>query len=581
MTAEGVLGFLRLSGYTQLAVIVELSVENLAIIERADLTLGPGFTVLTGETGAGKSLLIDAVQLAVGDRSDQESVRAGAKSALVSAVFDLSRRPDLLAKCEELGVAVDEGCLYVQREILAEGRSQCRVGGRLTAVSVLKQLGQAMVDLHGQHDHQSLLFPDRHLPFLDHWIGKEADAQLAKVAAAHGEVRDIKGRLESLRTDVRNREQKLDLLHFQIKEIEEANPVAGEMDEAVAHLNRLQNLEKLSAASIAALSVLCDGDTNAIDLIRTAIHNMDSAVKFDDELEGISKLIRDALVEIDEATRSLRAYEDNLEADPATLEELAARIEVLKRLRRKYGEDEFQILEFLASARKSLAEIEDVEEGEERLKTELSVAVGKLGESARELSKLRRGKADKFCVEVENQLQDLALERAHFEVRFEDKDPDESGMDLVEFYFSANPGEPARPLAKTASGGEVSRLMLAIKSVLATGAGVPTLIFDEVDSGLGGRVAFTLGRKLEQLGSNYQVLVISHLPQVAARAQTHYKIEKVEQNGRVVTQVRKLEGDERLEEVARMLGGHEVSAAALANAQELLAEQGVSAALYD
>jgi DNA repair protein RecN (Recombination protein N) len=561
--------------------IVELSVENLAIIERSDLVLGSGFTVMTGETGAGKSLLIDAVELALGERADVELVRAGAKSALVSAVFDLSDSPDLLARCDELGVGLDDRSLFIQREIFVEGRSQCRIGGRLTPVSVLKQLGQALVDLHGQHDHQSLLFPERHLPFLDQWIGAEALTWLTAVQAAYSETRGIKSRLEALRSDVRNREQKLDLLRYQINEIEEADPKPGEMEESVSRLSRLQNMERLAGAAAAALTALSDGERAAIDLLRQGIESLESSTRYDPELETIAEPIRASLFEIEEGVRNLRVYSDSLEADPTTLEDLASRIETLKRLRRKYGEDEVQVLTFLSDAKSQLAGLEDAEEGEERLQLELEESSRRLAELAQSLSALRKGKARDFSDLVEGQLQDLALERAQFSVEFKEKPVDETGLDDAEFYFSANPGEPIRPLSKIASGGEVSRLMLSIKSVLAGGAGVPTLIFDEVDSGLGGRVAFTLGRKLEQLGYKYQVLVISHLPQVAARAKTHFKIEKVERDGRIVTQVRKLSKAERLEEIARMLGGETITPAALANARDLLGEQGVAAALFD
>ena len=560
--------------------IVELSVENLAIIERSDLVLGPGFTVMTGETGAGKSLLIDAVELALGERADAELVRSGSKSALVSAVFDLSQSPDLRAKCDELGVAIDDQTLFVQREVFVEGRSQCRIGGRLTPASILKQLGQTLVDLHGQHDHQSLLFPERHLPFLDQWIGPDAFSQLILVKAAFEQTRAIRSRLEALRADVRMREQKLDLLRYQIKEIEEADPKPGEMDEAVARLSRLQNVERLSSSSSAALTALSDGEQPAIDLIRLALQHLDSAARYDPLVETFAQPVKESLFELEEATRAIRAYADSLEADPLALEEIAARIEVLKRLRRKYGESEVEVISFLVEAKLQLGELEDAEEGEERLKADLDESARHLEEISRSLSELRKQKSNDFSSCVEQQLQDLALERARFSVEFREKTPDETGLDDAEFYFSANPGEPPRPLSKIASGGEVSRLMLAIKSVLASGAGVPTLIFDEVDSGLGGRVAFTLGRKLEQLGKNYQVLVISHLPQVAARAKTHFKIEKLEQEGRVVTQVRKLSKPERLEEIARMLGGEAITPAALANARDLLGDQ-EAAALFD
>src|SRR5579862_316942 len=278
--------------------LAELSVENLAIIDRAQIQLGPGYTVLTGETGAGKSLLIDALQLALGDRADTEAVRAGARSAIVSAVFDLSSSPEAAARCEELGVALEDGALYVQREVLAEGRSQCRIGGRLVPVSVLKQLGQTLVDLHGQHDHQSLLLPDRHLPFLDQWIGEPAMTLLAETSRIHEQVRSVESKLETLRSNVREREHRLDLLRYQVKEIEEVGPREGELAEVEAQLGRLQNVENLASASFEALGSLSQQENSATDLAGSALRSLEEAVKFDPALEPILANVRESLYQI-------------------------------------------------------------------------------------------------------------------------------------------------------------------------------------------------------------------------------------------------------------------------------------------
>lgn len=551
--------------------VVELAVENFAIIERAQLTLGPGFTVLTGETGAGKSLLVDAIELALGDRADTELVRAGATRASVSLTIDLTDSKALREKCTELGLALEDGLLYIQREVFVEGRSQCRVCGRLIPVSSLRTLGELLVDLHGQHDHQSLLNPDRHVGFLDAWIGEPATSLLHEVAESHAKAEAIRKQLAALQTGLRDREQRLDLLRYQVQEIEAAGLRPGEMVELEIQLSRLKNAEKLSVSMLAALDALADREDNAEGLVGGAVKILEDAAKLDPSLEPALILIREAYYDLEEGSRQLRANADTLEADPAKLEEVAGRIDLLKRLRRKYGEDETAVLEFWENAQKELDLLEDAESNAETLEEARAVAEKELQIKANQLTELRKKKAGEFSGLVESELKDLAMDKAIFNVQITEKAIDALGGDKVEFFFSANQGEPARPLAKIASGGEISRVMLAIKAALAGKAGVPTLIFDEVDAGLGGRAAAVVAKKLEQLATQYQILVISHLPQIASRATCHYRIEKSESEGRILTGVRLLSKEERVEEIARMLAGENISEHALANARELLA----------
>jgi DNA repair protein RecN (Recombination protein N) len=551
--------------------LVELTVENIAIIERSQITLGPGFTVFTGETGAGKSLLIDALELALGGRADTELVRSGALRASVSAVIDLSSQPTFAHQCRDLGIEPDDGgTLYISREVFAEGRSQCRINGKLTPVSTLRQLGQFLVDLHGQHDHQSLLDPARHIGFLDLWIGQPAVELLSCLSIQFHEAQSARQRLSALRSGLRDREHRIDLLRFQVGEIEAIEPKPGEMEELEGQLSRLKNVERLSTATAAAMEAIRDGENSAADQLRTAVKSIEDVSRFDPALEPVLESLRAALVQFEEGAYDLGHYADTLDADPAQLEETAGRIDGLRRLRRKYGEDEAAVLAFLDEARRDLELLSDAEASEDSLVAAVERAEVDLGATATELSKLRREQSLVFAQKVQTELRDLSMERAVFEVSFRERPPDSSGIDEVEFFFSANAGEPPRPLSKIASGGEISRVMLAIKSAMAGGAGVPTLIFDEVDAGLGGKVAATVARKLEDLAGNYQVLVISHLPQIAARATTHFRIEKTEVGGRVVTQVRRLGQDDRVVEVARMLAGERITESALANARELL-----------
>lgn len=551
--------------------IVELTVENLAIIERCQMALGPGFTVLTGETGAGKSLLIDALELALGERADAELVRTGAGRASVNVVLDLSTQETARAKCLELGIALEENLLYIQREVYAEGRSQCRVAGKSIPVSALRQLGQFLVDLHGQHDHQSLLDPVRHISYLDAWIGKPAHRLLEEVACTFGEAEDARRRLQSLRAGMRDREHRLDLLRFQVNEIEAVKPQPTEMPELEIQLSRLKHNEKLAEAAFGALESLGERESCAIDLLASSVKALEDCLRFDSSLEERLAPLREALFQAEEGVHGLRSYSEALEADPARLDEVATRIDVLKRLRRKYGESEEAIVLYLEKARAELALLEDSEASEDDLRIAAQQAEEKLNRQSLELSDLRKERAVEFGELVQTQLRDLAMDRALFNVDFKQKPADAFGCDLVEFYFSANAGEQPRPLSKIASGGEISRVMLAIKTALAGRAGVPTLIFDEVDTGLGGRAAATVARKLEELATHYQILVISHLPQLASRATSHFRIEKVEAKGRVTTEVRLLSPNDRVEEVARMLAGELVTENALANAREMLA----------
>ncbi len=550
--------------------LIELTVENIAIIERCQIVLGPGFTVLTGETGAGKSLLVDALELALGERADTELVRSGATRAVVSAAIDLSAAQELIEKCRQVGIEPEEGCIHINREVFAEGRSQCRINGKLTPVSILRQLGQFLVDLHGQHDHQSLLDPSRHVGFLDSWIGAPALGLLERIGAAHQTATTARLKLAALRAGLRDREHRLDLLRFQVSEIEGVDPKPGEMEELASQLSRLKNSERLADAASLSLQAIRDGDRNAADGLRLAVKAIEEVVRFDPSLEPVLAALSAAQVQLEEGARDLSNYADRLESDPELLEDVAERIDALRRLRRKYGEDEHAVLAFLEDARRELELLGGAEASEEELIAALEDAETELRGQAGELSSLRKERSIEFAELVQGQLRELAMERALFEVSFQEKAPDAGGMDEVEFFFSANAGEPPRPLSKIASGGEISRVMLGIKTAMAGRAGVPTLVFDEVDVGLGGKAAATVARKLDELGRHYQVLVISHLPQIAARAATHYRIEKIESGGRVTTQVRGLSGESRTEEVARMLAGEHVTDSARVNARELI-----------
>ena len=553
-----------------MAMILELSVENLAIIERAHLQLGPGFTALTGETGAGKSLLIDAIELALGERADTDQVRTGASKASVHLAVDITNAPAVRAAAEAVGADPEDGTLYIQREVYAEGRSQVRINGRLAPVAALKQLGRSIVDLHGQHSHQSLMHPETHAGFLDAWIGGAAIAALDGVRETHGVWKEADSKLAAFRRGVRDRAQRIDLLSYQVEEIEAVSPVAGEFEELGSRIERLRHSERIAESIRSALAALADDEGNAVDRLGEVVSGVDAAFRFDSGLAELDAQIRELQESANQAVYELRDYAENLESDPNQLEQFAARQDELKRLRRKYGEDDAAILEHLASAKLELELLVDGDESEERLADREATTHEAFLDACAHLTRVRQEHSEPFASAVRSHLEDLAMERARFSIRIGDRHPDAEGADDVAFLFSANAGEEPRPLAKIASGGEISRVMLAIKSVLAGTSGVPTLIFDEVDAGLGGRAAAAVARKLEQLASHYQVVVISHSPQIAARATRHFRIEKSETGGRVATKILELSRLDREEEIARMLAGDEVTSAAIANARELL-----------
>ena len=548
--------------------IVELRVENLAIIKQVEVHFLGGFSVMTGETGAGKSLLIDALELALGERADTELVRTGSPKASVQLVADLSHSPAIREWCSAESIELEENRLIIHREVYAEGRSQAKVNGRTIPVATLRVLGKQLVDLHGQHQHQSLFDPETHIEFLDLWIGLEVVSLKSKVAAHFETFSELKRRADALKRNVRDREQKIDMLRFQVDEISNFAPVVGEEDELLSSLSRMRNLERISQAVAKALDVLSEGESNARDLLGIGLQAVEEAARFDATLSTSD--LETASVALNEGINVLSHYVDTLEMDPQLLETMDDRLDALRKLKRKYGDSEQEILSFLDSASRELSDLENAEASQETIEAEVTEAPSRLFELCETLSQLRHEKSELFTKEVQEHLKDLSMNRAVLSARMMTVEPTATGSDTLEFLFSANAGEVAKPLAKIASGGEISRVMLALKSVLAGRAGVPTLIFDEVDTGLGGQAATSVGRKIRELGKHYQVISISHLPQVAAQGTHQYRIEKSEEGGRVATQVVKLSGEERVDEIARMLAGDQISESARANARELL-----------
>ena len=556
--------------------LVELHVTDFALIDRLDLTFGPGLNILTGETGAGKSIIIDALGLALGERAGADLVRTGSTRATVEAVFDLAGAPaEVRRRLAEAGLDAEEGeeTLLVTREIAKSGgKSQCRINGRLMPISVLKEIAEGLVDVHGQHEHQSLLSSDRHVDILDNWCGKDALALRGQVAELYSQANAQKREREKLRTDARERARMLDLYRFQQEELFEAKLQPSEEEELAADRLRLANSEKLSAAAVEAYALLSGGERGggALDALNAALASVEHAAALDESLAPIAEALVSAVSFAEDAGRELRGYQDTVEFNPERLEEIEARLDLIRTLKRKYGETIEEILAYAEELNGKLDALENSEAREEELTAAIAKTEAALTASAARLTKARTKASREFAAGIARELQDLGMAATKFEVSIEPQPVASKGADRVEFLLSPNPGEPLRPLAKIASGGEMSRIMLALKSVLARTGSIPTMIFDEIDVGVGGRTAQTIGDKLGALARDAQILCITHLPQIASRAGTHFFIEKQVHDGRTTVSVSPLDDEGRIDEIARMLGGSRRSDAVVQHAREML-----------
>lgn len=567
--------------------LIRLRVQNYALIESLEVEFRLGLNILTGETGAGKSILIGALGLALGERADSDSVRTGAKQAVVEAEFRIDRGQAVRAIFEELGLEWT-GELSVRREVSAAGKSRALVNDAQVPLSGLKRIGDAILDMHGQHQHQSLLYEEKHLDFLDGYARTWPEREAA--GALFREHQRINSELDDLRSREKLTKEKLDLYAFQIREIESARLAEGEEEELEREQSVLANSEKLHSLASEAYRLLYQNEGSISEQLGAARKALEQIAAIDERAKEVGKSLASICDQADEASRELRRYRDSIQFDPGRLEEIRQRLDLLRTLKKKYGSREggtTAVLDYLARIK---SEVDSVEHGQERiakLESELEAMRRELEVACLELSDKRQAAAKRMAKEVLGQLKDLGMEKAMFKVEVVQSEEqgglvcrggksyrvEPSGMDQARFLISPNAGEELKPLAKIASGGEISRVMLAVKTILAEVDQVSSLVFDEIDSGIGGRVAEAVGKKLRQIGEKRQVLCITHLPQIAALAQAHYRVSKREQGGRTLTTVEALSEKERVEEVARMLGGERVSESALRHAKEMVGQQ--------
>ena len=559
--------------------LVELLVENFAVAERLRLRFHTGLNLLTGETGSGKSILVDALGLLLGGRASTEMVRAGCERSRISGVFDLPRHPGLLAKLEEAGIEWENEDLLIEREIAASGKSRAFVASRPVTVGLLREIAPFLGDIHGQNDQQQLFDPEAQLTLLDDYAGHPT--LLAEVATAWSHALELRRQLEELDQNEREKLRLADLWRMQALEIEAVKPLPGEDEELEQESRRLKNVTKLAELGNDAYSALYDSREAANAQVQHALRRIEDLARIDANLQSAVETLRPAMIAIEEVSYTLRDYIADLEANPGRLDEVESRLVAMEKLKRKYGASIEEILAFLAETKQKLDALENAAEYRARLQGELGRAEEIYREAAQTLTDSRRFAATRLGQEVEQQLADLAMERAVFLPQISPGSDGPRGQDELRLLVSANLGEEPKPLDKIASGGEISRIALALKTCLATlteqrtlgstAGDVPrTLVFDEVDTGIGGRTAESVGRKLKQLASSSQVLCVTHLPQIASFADHHYSVEKTEANGRTISVIRELEPSARATEVGRMLSGEQLTKEALKNAEQLI-----------
>ncbi|MBO8170376.1 MAG: DNA repair protein RecN [Bacillaceae bacterium] len=564
--------------------ILELSVKNLAVIKSVSLEFGQGLNVLTGETGAGKSILIDAIGLLLGARSSSDLVRSGARKAEVEGLFQVEPGHPVQELLTDWGIEPEEdGTLVIRREISSQGKSVSRVNGQVVTQGMLKQIGPWLIQVHGQHEYQSLLSTEQHLRWLDVFGEKEISGTSKKYTSLYKTYQEIRQELDRLLANEREATHRIDLLQFQLKEIQEANLQPGEDESLLQERNRLVHAEKLYE-SIEEVYQAIQGEQQGLDCVGHALAGLETAASYDpDSLKDPLDQVQAAFVQLEETARTLREYRDRLEFEPGRLTELETRLDEISRLKRKYGKTVDEILQYAEQIEQELDILQNKEDHQEQLQKKLSQISEELAVEAEKLSQLRKKVAKKLEAVIKQELKDLLMERADFKIELNHREDEngvnirgkrikvrETGIDEASFLIAPNPGEPLRPVAKIASGGELSRIMLALKSIFAHTEQIDSLIFDEIDTGVSGRAAQSIAEKLVKVSQNAQVLCITHLPQVASMADHHFYIDKTIDGQKTVTSVNKLDQKGQIMELSRMLGGAELTEVTIQHAEEMI-----------
>ncbi|EMT47212.1 MULTISPECIES: DNA repair protein RecN [Anoxybacillus] len=564
--------------------LAELSIKNFAIIESLSLSFEKGLTVLTGETGAGKSIIIDAIHLLIGGRGSAEFVRYGEAKAEIEGLFLLEQDDHpCYNKCAELGIDISDGMIVLRREITESGKSICRINGKLVTIATLREVGATLVDIHGQHEHQELLDESKHLRLLDEYGGERIREALEEYGALYAAYERVKRQLQKLNENEQQMAHRLDLLTFQLDEIQKAQLQPDEDEQLMEERRKIVNFQKIYEALQSSYEALY-GEQRGLDWIGLAMNHLDHVSDLDASLKQAQEVVSNCYYLLEEVAHQLRGQLDGLEYDPLRLDEIESRLNEINHLKRKYGKTVRDILEYAAKVEEEIETIQHRDDHIHKLQAELQSITADLLVEAKHISELRMQYAKQLIDNIHQELKDLYMEKTTFDVVFRKRqgaydDPlvdgvpvklHASGIDEVEFYISTNPGEPLKPLAKVASGGELSRIMLALKSIFSKHQGVTSIIFDEVDTGVSGRVAQAIAEKIYRVARHSQVLCISHLPQVAAMADTHLFIAKETVDGRTKTTVEALNEEEKINEISRMISGVEITQLTKQHAHELL-----------
>ncbi len=562
--------------------LANLRVRNYALLDEVNIEFTPGLNVLTGETGSGKSILIGALGLILGERATSDAIRTGEQAATIEGLFEWESDAPVQALLTEIGVDPEDRTLIVRREVNRDGRSRCTINGNLVTVSVLKKLGVLLVDLHGQHDHQSLLNPRTHQDFLDGFEDLEEPKQL--VAEAYLRFEERSEALRKLDSELAATREREDLYRFQLEELDRAEFTPGEDEELERERAVLDHAEQLIRVASDAFETLSEGDNAIVDGLVRVLRALEESERIDPTLGEALEGIRSARYQLDDCAGFLQKYRDRIEYDPARLEEVLDRLDLIGRLKRKYGDTLEEVAAYRDRIAEELGRMDTVDERRDRFRNEVETARQALTEQATTLSARRREVARGLEKRVVEELAELGMGKTGFQVSIAWQESDDGplridgrtfrvdvhGMDRIEFMISPNAGEALKPLVNIASGGEISRIMLALKVILAESDRMPTLVFDELDIGIGGRIAESVGHRLKLLSREHQVLCITHLHQVACWGRTHFTVHKQSNRGRSVTLVDHLDEDGRIQEIARMLAGETVDTMALNHAREML-----------
>ena len=556
--------------------LLELNIRNIALIEALRIEFAQGFNVLTGETGSGKSIVVDCMSMVLGGRADRDFVRHGAEKGSVQALFDISGNAAAKALAEELGVDCDGDMVAVSRELSRSGRNVCRISGVIVPLSALKRLTGLLMDIHGQHEHQALMNPARHIEFLDAFGDEKHAALRAEVSGLHSERSVIASELRKLTADAAERERLMDMLSFQVNEITAAKLRHGEEEKLTARLRILENAEKIRDGVETAYVLTYRGEGRAVSaqesLLRAA-ESMEGISSIDPRYAELAARLRELYYSAQDVGYELQDILDHLSFDPSLLDKISERLDLIDRLERKYGPNLDDVIAFGVQAADRLAGIQASDERIDAQKKLLKKTDAALKESCARLTESRKALGKRLAAAIMDQLKDLGMGKTRFEIRIEpEAKPTANGADHVEFLISPNPGEPLKPMASIASGGELSRIMLALKAISMDVEDVDSMVFDEIDTGVSGRMAQVVGEKMCMIAKNRQVLCVTHLPQIAALGDAHYLVEKRSDVDRTETLVRKLDAEGRIRELSRLVGGAEDSESSLSHAAHMLEE---------